>query len=237
MGQTVNLELFRETAEFRRKYGYRASLNDLTEGSIEILKSFEKKLTRGYKYILRSDEIRKEKKNLGIKKDARDKWRCAACTSTLAASTMPYFPKKLGKLLRSNKGGFYDYVHDELADFMEEHWDMKGGTGTSRRDRVISINKGDVRGGDKSEGYLIFPWDKVPHYFNEDLIRDVGSEDFLGGQIELTALERMCKNRRHVIEYYPGYKTFQFYKKYALSGKIKRFTPDEIVFREWEFHL
>jgi len=239
MGETAGLEIFKETHEFYKKYGYNARLEDLTDSSLEFLKNIEKKLTGGFQKIVRSDEIRKERKKLGVKKSAKKRWKCTVNTSPLAARTMPYFPKTLGRLLRNSKGSFYDYVDDELANYMERYWDMRGGSGTSRRKRVECINKGTGRGGDTSRGYLLFPWEKVPDYFNPQLIQDVGSEGFLGGRIEMNALKRMCKNRGYIIEYYPNFRAFEYYKKYELLGKNERFIPaHEINIAErWELYI
>ncbi len=239
MGETVGLEMFKETHEFYRKYGYEARLEDLTDGSIEFLRSLEDRLTRGYHMIIGSDEIRKEKKKLGIKSGAKNKWKCMVNTSTFAAKTLPYFPKKLGKLLRNSSGSFYDCVDDELVNYIGEYWDMGGGSGTSRKKRVESINKCSGRGGDTSRGYLLFPWEKIPTYFNPKLINEVGKEDFLGGRIEMKALERMCKDRSYLIKYYPNFAAFEFHKKYELSSKNVRFIPvHQINIPErWELYI
>ncbi len=239
MGETAGLEIFKETHEFYKKYGYNAQLGDLTEGSLEFLRGLEKKLTNGFHRIIGSEEIRKERKKLVVKKKAKHRWKCTVNTSPLAARTMPYFPKILGRLLRNSSGSFYDYVDEELAYYMEKYWNMRGGSGTSRKKRVECINKRTGRGGDTSRGYLLFPWEKVPDYFNAGLIRDVGSDSFLGGKIELQALERMCKNRQYVIAYYPNFKSFEYYKKYELSGKNARFVPvHEVNIPErWELYI
>ncbi|MGM0406050.1 MAG: hypothetical protein ACQEQM_07915 [Thermoplasmatota archaeon] len=239
MELTTGLKIFRETPEFYKKYGYQACLADLTKSSLELLRSLEEKLKSGYHNILRSDEIRKQRKKLSVKRKAKSKWKCTVNTSPLAARTMPYFPKTLGRLLRNSSGSFYDYVDEELAYYMGKYWDMRGGSGTSRKKRVECINKCTGRGGDTSRGYLLFPWEKVPDYYNEQLIRDVGSKSFLGGKIEIRSLERMCKNRRHIIEYYPDIKPFQYYKKYELSGNNTRFVPvHEINIPErWELYI
>ncbi|MFO7791510.1 MAG: hypothetical protein R6W73_00825 [Candidatus Saliniplasma sp.] len=239
MGRNAGLEMFKETHEFYKKYGFNARLSDLTEGSLEFLRNIEEKLTNGYHRIIGSEEIRRKKKKLGVKNKEKHKWKCTANTSTFAARTLPYFPKKLGKLLRNGSGSFYDCVDDELVDYMKKYWDMRGGSGTSRKKRVESINKCTGRGGDTSRGYLLFPWEKVPSYFNPRMIREVGSEDFLGGKIEINALERMCKNRKFVLKYYPNFKPFEFHRKYELSGKNVRFIPVHQINvpERWELYI
>ncbi len=234
----MSLDIFKETPHFYEKYGYDASLEDLTDSSTEFLNSLEKRLKKKYHRIMGSDEIRKERKNLGVESKHKDRWKCTPNTATLASKTMPYFPKKLGKLLRDGSGGFYDYVDEELEEYMNEYWDMRSGSGTSRKERVDSINRGRGRGGDRSQGYLIFPWERVSDYFSPHLIEDVGRDDFLGGRIEMHALEKMCKDREHLIEYYPNFSSFYFHKKYELNNN-KRFIPvNQINIPErWELYL
>ncbi|GEM_PF-2874176 len=234
----MSLDVFKETPYFYEKYGYDASFRDLTDSSIGFLEDLEDKLKRSYHSVIGSDEMRRERKKLGVKSNKKNKWRCDPNTAVFASKTLPYFPKRLGKLLRDGSGGFYDYIDEELEKYMNEHWDIHGGSGTSRKKRIESINNGTGRGGDKSEGYLLFPWEKVPDYFSPQLIKDVGREDFLGGKIEIDALEKMCKDRNHIIEYYPSFSSFYFHKKYAVSN-IDKFVPvGKIdVPERWELYL
>ncbi len=210
-----NLKLFKETPYFHWKYGYEARLEDLTKSSIDYLLDLEKKLLKNYNNFIRSDEIRKGRKNLAIKKEAKDRWRCMVSTAPLAATTAPYFPKKLGKLLRKGPKKFYEFVHDDIGDMLKE-WDIDGGWGTSRKERVKNINYGTDRNGDKSDGYAIFQWEKIDEYFNEEFIKNVGHEKFWGGRIEVWALNRMCKDRKHVVKHYPDFRPLdRFNKRYS----------------------
>ncbi len=234
----MSLSVFKETPYFHEKYGYDASLRDLTDSSIEFLESLEDKLKRSYNNVLESGEIRKERKKLGIVTSEKNKWKCDANTAVLASKTLPYFPKKFGKLLRKGSGGFYDCIDEELEKYMNECWDIHGGSGTSRKKRIESINNGTGRGGDKSEGYLLFSWEKVPDYFSPQLIKDVGRDDFLGGKIEMGALEKMCKDRNHVIKYYPSFSPFCLHKKYTVRNNKKFIPVNKIdVPERWELYI